>query len=118
MAVEQLTARILDRDYRLSCAPDEKAALLAAVDHVDHRMREIREQGKVTNAERIAVLAALNIAGSLLAREAGVAAAQPTPEAPLPIPVDTPLADEEIARRMRSINALLDDALGRQEPLF
>jgi cell division protein ZapA len=108
--MEQLTVRILDRDYRLSCEPDERERLMAAVSQVDASMHAIREQGKIAGAERIAVLAALNIAGELLSRSAPATAAPPEPR--------PAVADEEILRRMRSINALLDTALVDQEPLF
>ena len=108
--MEQLTVRILDRDYRLSCEAAERERLMAAVAHVDGAMHAIREQGKIAGAERIAVLAALNIASELLARPATerVASASSEPA----------VADEEILRRMRSINALLDTALADQERLF
>ncbi len=114
MANEQVTARILDRDYRLSCSTEEKPALMAAVERVHREMQDIRAQGKVASAERIAVLAALNLASALLA--------SPSPSASAPKESrkasEVRVADPEIARRMRSIDALLDDALGRQEPLF
>ncbi len=119
--MEQLTVRILDRDYRLSCETAEKAALLAAVEHVDAQMKAIRDQGKIASNERIAVFAALNIASALLSQ------ARPVPDSSLRSASsrigadDAPaiaVADQEIARRMQSINALLDTALANQEALF
>jgi cell division protein ZapA len=111
MAVESLTVQILDRDYRLSCEPSERDALLAAVAHVDEQMRSIRDHGRVSGAERIAVLAALNIAGALLSQMPAVLAPSTTPVAP-------PVADPEILRRMQAIDALLDNAFAGQERLF
>ena len=123
--MEQLTVRILDRDYRLSCAPSEKAGLLAAVQHVDAQMKVIRDQGKIANRERIAVFAALNIASALLSqtpRESDATAPQVALVESSPNDAnDTSaiaVADQEIARRMQSINALLDTALANQEALF
>jgi cell division protein ZapA len=117
MATEQLTVRILDRDYRLSCEEDERNRLLAAVAYVDQQMHLIRDQGKVAGADRIAVFAALNIASDLLSQ--GAPAAAPGSTSPDTRTVDQPaVADEEILRRMRSINALLDTALVDQERLF
>ena len=114
MAVEPLTVQILDRDYRLSCEPSERDALLAAVAHVDTQMRDIRDQGRVSGAERIAVLAALNIAGALLSRQPA-ASPPPTASASDDRP---PVADPGILRRMQSIDALLDNAFVGQENLF
>jgi len=57
-----VTVRILDREYLVSCTDEERADLLQAADHVDTKMREIRGQSKVLGIERVAVLAALNIA--------------------------------------------------------
>ncbi len=119
--MEQLTVSILDRDYRLSCEPSEKAALLAAVAHVDAQMQAIRAQGKIANAERIAVFAALNIASALLAG-GGVSGTSSQPHANASEGQSdasaNAVADPEIARRMQSINALLDTALANQEALF
>lgn len=107
--MEQLNVRILERDYRLSCEPDEKDALLAAVEYVDGEMRKIREQGKVSTPERIAVFAALHLASRLLARPAIERAMHDAGIA---------VADPELARRMRAIDGLLDRALATQDPLF
>lgn len=119
--MEQITVRILDRDYRLSCAPSEKTTLLAAVAHVDAQMKAIRDQGKIASSERIAVFAALNIASALLTQTRSDANASPQSDAPR-IDINdaqaSAVADEEIARRMQSINALLDTALANQEALF
>lgn len=52
---------ILDKDYQVACKPEEKAALLAAAQELDARMRSIRSQGSLVGSERIAVMAALNL---------------------------------------------------------
>lgn len=57
---------LLGRQFRVSCSEEEEAGLLKAVRLVDTRMREIRNQGKVIGTERIAIMAALNIAHDLL----------------------------------------------------
>jgi cell division protein ZapA len=57
---------ILDKQYQAACADDEKDALLASAHYLDKQMREIRDTGKVVGVERIAVMAALNIAHELL----------------------------------------------------
>ncbi len=62
-----VAVRILDREYLVSCTPDERAGLLQAAAHVDAKMREVRGQSKVLGLERVAVLAALNIAHESIA---------------------------------------------------
>jgi cell division protein ZapA len=103
--MELLTVKILGREYRLSCAPEEKDALLAAVAYVDDKMLAIRDLGKITGNDRIAVFAALNIANELLAARG--------PDGAL-----SDLAFGEFKRRIQSMNAAIDAALSPQEKLF
>ncbi len=107
--------QILDRDYRLSCEPAERDTLLAAVARVDSSMRTIREQGRIVGTERIAVFAALNLAGVLLAREADAVGDAPTSGGPVEAAARDPVAEDAILRRMQSIHALLDMALVEQD---
>jgi cell division protein ZapA len=58
--------RVLDKDYRIACPAAEQDDLLASARLLDGRMREIRQTGRVIGTDRIAVLAALNIAAELL----------------------------------------------------
>jgi cell division protein ZapA len=60
-----LDVTILGRAYRVACKESERAELLQAVAFLDRRMREIRDASKLSGAERIAVMAALNIAHEL-----------------------------------------------------
>jgi len=57
-----LDVKIMGREYRVACMPEERDALLAAVDMVDGKMRDIAQRTRSTIAERVAVMAALNIA--------------------------------------------------------
>ncbi|EXI82032.1 MAG: Z ring-associated protein ZapA [Candidatus Accumulibacter appositus] len=57
-----LDITLLGKEYRVACPPDERAALLNAAAYVDGKMRDIAEKTKSNHAERIAVMAALNIA--------------------------------------------------------
>ncbi|MET0089910.1 MAG: cell division protein ZapA [Candidatus Thiodiazotropha sp.] len=61
-----VTVSILDKEYRISCLPEERESLLQAAAYVDGQMREIRQAGRIIGAERIAVMTALNIANDLL----------------------------------------------------
>jgi cell division protein ZapA len=63
---QTVTVKILDKDYPIHCPPQQRANLESAARYLDGKMREIRNSGKVIGADRIAVLAALNIAHELL----------------------------------------------------
>jgi cell division protein ZapA len=64
-----LTVRILDKEYCIACPEDERANLQSAARYLDGKMREIRSSGKVVGADRIAVMAALNITHDLLHKQ-------------------------------------------------
>ncbi len=64
-----VTVHILDKDYCIACPADERANLESAARYLDGKMREIRTGGKVIGAERIAVMAALNITHDLLHKQ-------------------------------------------------
>ena len=61
-----VTVRIMGREYTVVCPPDEHEALVASADFLNERMTAIRRRGKALGAERIAVMAALNISRELL----------------------------------------------------
>ena len=61
-----VTLHILDKEYRVSCPPEERSNLEQAARHLDTTMRDIRNSGKVVGVERIAVMAALNISHDML----------------------------------------------------
>lgn len=60
------SVRILDREYRIACPEDEQQALRESAGYLDRQMREIRDQGGIVGLDRIAVIAALNIANEFL----------------------------------------------------
>jgi cell division protein ZapA len=62
---------IMGREFRVSCTDDEYEALMSAVSFLDRKMREIRDSGKVIGVERVAIMAALNIAHELLTTRTG-----------------------------------------------
>ena len=61
-----VTVQILDKEYSIICPPEERSNLVSAARYLDGKMREIRSSGKVIGADRIAVMAALNITHDLL----------------------------------------------------
>ena len=101
MAQESLTLTIFGRDYRIACTPEERADLIACARYVDARMNDIREAGKVMGADRVAVMAALQIAQELFTAKAGGGA-----------------SFGEIKRRIRHLNEIADEMLATQEKLF
>lgn len=74
--MKQIEVTIMGQSYILGCAEGGEAALLEAVNHVDREMCSIRDAGKVKARERIAVLAALNIAYELAERPPAPRAAE------------------------------------------
>ncbi len=99
--VETLEVKILDRELRVACPPDERAELLDAVAYLDKKMREIRDGGKVISVERIAIMAALNIAHELLTTRLG-----------------SGFDMAEFKRRMTAMEATIDATLMEQDELF
>jgi len=57
---------ILGKEYRIACTENEREALLASARYLDEKMGDVKTGGKVVGSERIAVMAALNIAHELL----------------------------------------------------
>ncbi|CAM3898133.1 Cell division protein ZapA OS=Castellaniella defragrans (strain DSM / CCUG 39792 / 65Phen) OX=1437824 GN=BN940_16886 PE=4 SV=1 [Castellaniella denitrificans] len=97
--MERVDIAILGRDYSLACPPEEKDALLAAVRLVDQRMLAIKGVGKIASNERIAVMAAIQIANELLSMRA--------PDGPL-----GNIALGDFKGKIESMNDMLDDVLG------
>jgi len=109
----QLDIEILGREYKVACKENERAELLDAVGLLDRRMREIRDGGKVTGVDRIAVMAALNMANELLRERRMPPAAAPAKNA---APADVDGADAQ--RRIRTMHAAIDQLMASQEKLF
>jgi cell division protein ZapA len=63
---EAVLLRLMDREFHISCAPEERAGLVAAANFLDSKMRELKSHAKAPGFDRIAVLAAVSIAHELL----------------------------------------------------
>ena len=61
----RVSVRLLDKEYQVACPISERADLLQSAELLNRRMREIRDGGKVVGLDRIAVMAALNLANEL-----------------------------------------------------
>ena len=95
-----LQINVMGREFRVACPENEQKGLLEAVDYLNRKMTEIRDQGKVIGLERIAIMAALNIAHELLTTRVG----------------GFDLA--ELKRRMNHMETVLDRAMVDQSKLF
>lgn len=74
-----VTVRILEKEYLVACPESEQDSLQETARYLNKKMKEIRDSNKVVGTDRIAVMAALNIAHELLQASGG----QPAPEKPL-----------------------------------
>ena len=61
-----VSVSILDREFLIGCTAEERAGLIAAASYLDGKMREVRGSSRTQGLDRIAVMAALNIAHELL----------------------------------------------------
>jgi cell division protein ZapA len=66
---EALTIKIMDKEYRVACPPEEKDNLLASADLLNSKLKEIKQQGSVIGTERIAIMAALNLSHDILSNQ-------------------------------------------------
>jgi len=114
--VKQLEVTIMGQSYILACPEGRETQLLEAVGSVDREMCVIRDAGKVKARERIAVLAALNLAYVLA--EQGNA---PAPVAPAPSPSNEAAAQAVSTEQQAQVDTLvkrLDAALGQDGQLL
>jgi cell division protein ZapA len=65
-AAKPVRVHILDKEYLVACPDSEREALYASAEYLSEKMKEIRDSGKIVGADRIAVMAALNMAHELL----------------------------------------------------
>lgn len=94
--LQPVSITILGKEYKIACAKEEQDALFESARELDKQMREIRDTGKVSGADRIAVIAALN-----LAHELSVARIQDHP-------ADTDVA-EQLSQLRRKIEKVLEN---------
>mgnify|MGYP001331251135 CR=1 FL=1 len=101
--MKQIEVTIMGQSYLLGCPEGGETSLLEAVGNVDREMSAIRDGGKVKARDRIAVLAALNLAYALAERPA---VAAPAARAPKDLADDGAVnVDELIARIDQVLNS-------------
>jgi len=62
----RVSVRILEKEYQFACPSEEQNDLLRSAEYLNARMKQIRDGGSVVGTDRIAVMAALNLANDLL----------------------------------------------------
>jgi cell division protein ZapA len=62
----RVSVRILEKEYQFACPAEEKNDLIRSAEYLNARMKQIRDSGNVVGTDRIAVMAALNLANDLL----------------------------------------------------
>jgi len=98
--VKGVDVSIMGREFRVACPDDELDDLMEAVAYLDKKMRDIRDSGKIIGVERIAIMAALNVAHELLTTRTG----------------GFDIGD--FKRRISSMQEQIDQALDEQNDLF
>ena len=98
---KSLQITIMGRDFRVACPESEQASLLEAVDYLNRKMLEIRDGGKIIGLERIAIMAALNIAHEMLTMKVGGG-----------------FDMGDVKRRMARMETVIDQAMSEQTNLF
>lgn len=111
--MKQIEVTIMGQSYILACADGGETDLLAAVERVDREMCGIRDAGKVKARERIAVLAALNLAYELARRPAA------PPAGPATVPGELTASMSGDARQdVQLLIQRIDEALGQDGQLI
>ena len=96
----RVSVRILEKEYQVACLPEERSELLDSAEHLNAKMREIRDAGNVVGLDRIAVMAALNLAHELL-RMRGRGES----------------ADTDVSQKIRQLRERVETALTRGQQL-
>jgi cell division protein ZapA len=96
----RVSVRILEKEYQVACLPEERSELLDSAEDLNARMREIRDSGNIVGLDRIAVMAALNLAHELLkVRGRGAT------------------IDADVGQRVRQLRERVETALNRGQQL-
>ena len=100
MSIARVSVRILDKEYQIACPVEDRTALLDSAEMLNSRMKEVRESGKVVGLDRIAVIAALNIANELIAERN-----------------EDKIPGEEVSLRIREMRERVEAAVGKGKQL-
>lgn len=95
----RVSVRILEKEYQVACLPEERSELLDSAEFLNGKMRDIRDAGNIVGLDRIAVMAALNLAHELLRRNRSDA------------------VESEVSERVREMRERVESALSRGQQL-
>jgi len=98
----KIKIKILEKEYDIACALDERTELLDSAELLNQRMREIRDSGKVIGLDRIAVMSALNLAHEVVKLKSLQGRLDET-------------HDAELSTRLRSISDRIQNALSESK---
>ena len=96
----QVSVRILDKEYQVACESEERTDLLDSAEILNSKMLEIRDSGRVVGLDRIAVMAALNMANDLLHAQAR-----------------DRLIEGDLSGRLKNMSDRVENALGTSQQL-
>jgi len=96
----QVSVRILDKEYQIACPANERTDLLDSAEILNAKMIEIRDSGRVVGLDRIAVMAALNMANDLIHAQAR-----------------DRLLDGDLSGRLKIISERVENVLGSSQQL-
>lgn len=96
----QVSVRILDKEYQVACPSSERTDLLDSAEILNAKMREIRDSGRIVGLDRIAVMAALNMANDLLHAQAR-----------------DRLLEGDLSTRLKTISERVESVLGESKQL-
>jgi cell division protein ZapA len=91
----RVSVRILEKEYQVACLPEERSELLDSAEFLNGKMKDIRDAGNIVGLDRIAVMAALNLAHELLKRNRNEA------------------IENEVTERVRQMRERVESALSR-----
>ena len=95
----RVSVRILEKEYQVACLPEERSELLDSAEFLNGKMRDIRDAGNIVGLDRIAVMAALNLAHELLKRTRSEA------------------IESEVSERVKQMRERVESALSRGQQL-
>jgi cell division protein ZapA len=95
----RVSVRILEKEYQVACLPEERSELLDSAEFLNGKMRDIRDAGNIVGLDRIAVMAALNLAHELLKRNRNEA------------------IESEVSERVKQMRERVESALSRGQQL-
>ena len=109
---------IMGREFRVAAPAGEERQLLASVDLLNRKMKEIRDTGKVVGNERIAIMAALNLAHDNLNSASALPASAQIDREKTPSTTVVTIDEAYIRGKISTFELILEKAVSEQEKLF